>query len=384
MGPPIGALALTAGSCPELEALWAPWESWDHADEIHPLDGCVFKGVAPHRRPISQAWLTAPPTNIPPHPTNIPPPPPLTHTFWHTPWHTPTHQFTNPSNDPPPHLHHTHTLTEHPDTPTDRQSTLTYIHWHTHTQWHTLWDALTHLHTDKTPWHTYTDTPTHWHILWDTLTHPHTDKTPWHTYTDTPTHYIQSDIQWHIHTDKTPWHTHTLTKYPDTPTHWQNTLTYTPTHWHTITLTKHPDIHRHTHTLTYIHWHNYTLTYSLTPIKWPIHPLILSLSYCIKQFFHHWVVQHLTDHVFKKHTCTCTYPSSRNTPHVHAPTHPQGTHHMYMHLPILKKHTCTCTYPNRRRCSTADSNSLALLTAPRMIWNEQNSFHHAYQDAKCR
>ena len=39
--------------------------------------------------------------------------------------------------------------------------------------------------------------------------------------------------------------------------------------------------------------------------------------------------------------------SLRNTPHVHAPTHPQEIH-MYMHLPILMKHTCTCPYPSSR------------------------------------
>ena len=40
--------------------------------------------------------------------------------------------------------------------------------------------------------------------------------------------------------------------------------------------------------------------------------------------------------------------SLRNTPHVHAPTHPQEIH-MYMHLPILTKHTtCTCPYPSSK------------------------------------
>ena len=212
-------------------------------------------------------------------------------------------------------------------------------------------------------WHTHTLTK---HPDIHTLTHPHTTYSL--TYIDTPTHWQNTPT--HPHTDKIPWHTHTLTKHPDIHLH-----------WHTHTLTKHPDIHRHTHTLTY----SLTYTDTHTHTKRPIHPLILSLSYCIKQFFHHWVVKHLTDHVLKQHTtCTCTYPSSRNT-HVHAPTHPHETHHMYTPLPILKEHaTCTCTYPNRRRCSTADSNSLALSTAPRMIWNEQNSFQHAYQDAKCR
>ena len=304
MGLPIGALALTAGFCTELEALWAPWESWDHADKIHPLDGCVFKGVAPHRHPNSQTWLTAPtdkhptptpqishphssnipppphkhptptpppphkhptptpqtshphpsniqshPSNIHPHPTNIPPPPTPSHT--HILAHTLTYTHTSAYQSiqwPPTHLHHTHTLTEPPDTPTDWQNTLTYIHWHTHT--------LTH---SEMHWHTHTLTK---HPDIHTLTHPHTTYSL--TYIDTPTHWQNTPT--HPHTDKIPWHTHTLTKHPDIHLY-----------WHTHTLTKHPDIHRPTHTLTY------SLTYTDTPTHQTTNPSTDSFSLLLYQ-----------------------------------------------------------------------------------------------------
>ena len=35
-----------AGSYPELGVLWAQWEGWNHTAELHPLNGCVFEGVA--------------------------------------------------------------------------------------------------------------------------------------------------------------------------------------------------------------------------------------------------------------------------------------------------------------------------------------------------
>ena len=36
-----------AGSYPELgRVLWAQWEGWNHTAELHPLNGCVFEGVA--------------------------------------------------------------------------------------------------------------------------------------------------------------------------------------------------------------------------------------------------------------------------------------------------------------------------------------------------
>jgi len=36
-----------AGSYPELgRVLWAQWEDWNHTAELHPLNGCVFEGVA--------------------------------------------------------------------------------------------------------------------------------------------------------------------------------------------------------------------------------------------------------------------------------------------------------------------------------------------------
>jgi len=42
-----GLSALT-GSYPALEVLWAQWElGWNHANELHPLHGCVFDSVAP-------------------------------------------------------------------------------------------------------------------------------------------------------------------------------------------------------------------------------------------------------------------------------------------------------------------------------------------------
>ena len=34
------------GSYPELGVLWAQWEGWNHAAELHPLNGYVFEGVA--------------------------------------------------------------------------------------------------------------------------------------------------------------------------------------------------------------------------------------------------------------------------------------------------------------------------------------------------
>ena len=43
----LGLSALT-GSYPALEVLWAQWElGWNHANELHPLHGCVFDSVAP-------------------------------------------------------------------------------------------------------------------------------------------------------------------------------------------------------------------------------------------------------------------------------------------------------------------------------------------------
>ena len=35
-----------AGSYPELGVLWAQWVGWNHTAELHPLNGCVFEGVA--------------------------------------------------------------------------------------------------------------------------------------------------------------------------------------------------------------------------------------------------------------------------------------------------------------------------------------------------
>ena len=37
---------ILAGFYPELGVLWAQWEGWNHTAELHPLHGCVFKGVA--------------------------------------------------------------------------------------------------------------------------------------------------------------------------------------------------------------------------------------------------------------------------------------------------------------------------------------------------
>ena len=31
---------------PRVGMLWALWEGWDHTAEFHPLQGCVFEGVA--------------------------------------------------------------------------------------------------------------------------------------------------------------------------------------------------------------------------------------------------------------------------------------------------------------------------------------------------
>ena len=40
-------LSALAGAYPELGVLWAQWEGWNHTAELHPLNGCVFEGVAP-------------------------------------------------------------------------------------------------------------------------------------------------------------------------------------------------------------------------------------------------------------------------------------------------------------------------------------------------
>ena len=34
------------GPGPELGVLWAQWEGWNHTAELHPLNGCIFEGVA--------------------------------------------------------------------------------------------------------------------------------------------------------------------------------------------------------------------------------------------------------------------------------------------------------------------------------------------------
>ena len=31
---------------PRAGSVWAQWEGWNHTAELHPLNGCVFEGVA--------------------------------------------------------------------------------------------------------------------------------------------------------------------------------------------------------------------------------------------------------------------------------------------------------------------------------------------------
>ena len=40
-----GDVSALAGSYPDMGVLWAQWEGCNHTAEIHPLHGCVFKGV---------------------------------------------------------------------------------------------------------------------------------------------------------------------------------------------------------------------------------------------------------------------------------------------------------------------------------------------------